>query len=232
MARATAPAGSASFQVDGDPVVVSSSGSPSYGLPKIAYGAGGGTVFDPGGDYLYLYYFDWDGPQGIHVARTCRDTCGAAGTWQKWNGTSFSEPGANSSFIGPSGSSQSVIPAGPGFFDAFSSVSFNTYLGAYLMASATESGIAFRVSADGINWGPRVVALEFAEAADTTLAQFYPTVLDATTGSRDITGRNIRLVFAWQANGAGQKVPHSSYSANVELVLQETPRSPRRMSGI
>ena len=214
----TAPSGTANFLVDGDPCVLSSAGSPNYGLPKIAYGAGGGTLFDPGNGFLYLYYFDWDGTQGTHVARSCKEDCGAPGTWKKWDGSGFTSEAKPSQFLLPSGNSQVLVPVGPGQFDAFSSVSFNTYLNGYLMVSATEAGISMRVSADGVQWGPRVMVLEFAEAQDATLGQFYPTLLDSATHSRDLTGRNVRLVYGWQANEKGQLTPHTAWSSSIELV--------------
>ena len=220
MNRASAPSGTVSFQVDDDPCVVSSAGTPSYNLPKIAYGAGGGTVFDPGNGFLYLYYFDWEATQGIHVARSCREDCGAAGTWRKWDGSGFTNEAAPTHFLLSSGHSQALVPAGPGTFDAFSSVSFNTYLNGYLMVSATESGISMRVSANGIQWGPRVMVLEFTESQDATLGQFYPTLLDDTTLSRDQTGRNVRLIYGWQANEKGELAPHTAWSASIELIKE------------
>ena len=218
MNRATAPGGGVNFTVSADPCVVSSAGSPTYGLPKIAYGAGGGTVFDPGGPYLYLYYFDWDGSQGIHLARACREQCGAPGTWVKWTGNTFSSEANPAQFLSPSGPSEVLVPVSPGAFDAFSSISFNTYLNGYLMVSATEAGIAMRVSADGIQWGPRVMVLEFTESEDATLGQFYPTLLDNNTLSRDVTGRTVRLLYGWQSDEAGQSGPHTAWNATVELV--------------
>ena len=218
MNRATAPGGGVNFTVNADPCVLSSAGSPNYGLPKIAYGAGGGTVFDPGGSYLYLYYFDWDGTQGLHLARACREQCGAPGTWYKWTGSGFSSEAKPPQFLSASGPSEVLVPVGPGAFDAFSSISFNTYLNGYLMVSATEAGIAMRVSANGIQWGPRVMVLEFTESVDATLGQFYPTLLDSNTLSRDVTGRTVRLIYGWQSDEAGQLAPHTAWNATVELI--------------
>ncbi len=221
MNRATAPAATTDFQVDASPSILSSAGAPSYSLPKIAYGAGGGTVFNPEGDYLYLYYFDWDGTQGVHVARACKAECGAAGSWRKWTGSGFTSPAMPEQLLAPSGPSQVLVPVSPAAFDAFNSVSFNTYLNAYLMVSATESGIAMRTSADGLQWSARIPVLEFAEAEDATLAQLYPTLLDVETLSRDTTGRVVQLVYGWQADDLGQLAPHTAWSAKLELVLPE-----------
>jgi len=221
MNRATALAGSTDFLVDASPSILSSAGAPSYSLPKIAYGAGGGTIFNPGSDYLYLYYFDWDGPQGIHLARACKAECGAAGTWRKWTGAGFASPAMPEQLLAPSGPSEALVPVSPGTFDAFSSISFNTYLNAYLMVSATEAGITMRVSGNGIQWGARVPVLEFVESEDATLGQFYPTLLDAETLSRDITGRFALLVYGWQADTLGQVAPHTAWSATLELVRSE-----------
>ena len=190
-----------------------------YAAPKEAYGAGGGAIFDPGGSYLYMYYFDWDGTQGVHLARACRSECGAPGTWRKWDGTGFVSEALGDSFLSPSGYSESILAAGPAEFDAFNVVSFNTYLNAYLMVSHTESGIALRASADGLNWGPRVGLLAHIVSADATMRVIYPTVFDAETWSRDLTGRQLKLVYPVEADELGARATHRARVVDIELSL-------------
>ncbi len=216
MCRATAPGGGPSFSVDSPTWVLTSSGTASYGAPKCAYGAGGGSIFDPGGDYLYLYYYDWDAPNGIYLARTCRSDCGKAGTWRKYANGSFSGEAFSTSFLEPSGPSSAIIPSSGGF-DAFPTVSYNTYLDAYLMVSATESGFSLRASADGINWGPRFDLLRHIKAADVELPVYYPTVVDAASWSRDLTGRNLKLVHATVCDDTGKQASHRAFIADIEL---------------
>lgn len=220
MARASASPGTTSFQPDAPAWFLTSSGVASYGAPKCAYGAGGGSVFDPGGDYLYLYYYDWDAPNGIYLARSCRDDCGAPGSWRKYQAGAFSTDASASSFLESSGPSSVVVPAGGSAFDAFPVVSRNTYLDAYLMIAATESGYSLRVSADGLVWGPRVEILHHLEAADGRINVYYPTLFDAQTWSRDVTGRHLKLVHAVVADDEGRPAPHRAFVADVELSRQ------------
>jgi len=217
MGRATLQGGGGTLGVDAPPWFLTSSGTASYGQPKCAYGAGGGSIFDPGGEYLYLYYYDWDAPNGVYLARTCRDDCGEVGTWRKYNNGSFSGEAFAANFLNPSGPSSSILPAGPGMFDAFTVVSFNSYLNAYLMVAATESGYSLRVSADGVNWGPRVVLLRHLQAIDVTIPVLYPTVVDAGTWQRDSTGRNLKLVHATVSDDLGQLASHRAFVADVQL---------------
>ncbi len=219
MARATAPpgAGAADFRVD-DPAFVLTAAAPAvYRDRKCAYGAGGGSVFDPGGDYLYLYYYDWDAPNGLYLARTCRTDCGRAGTWRKLHGGAFDSEAMAGRFLDPSGPASAVVPASPGAFDAFPTVSYNAYLDAYLMVAATESGIALRVSADGLSWGPRVPVLRHLRAADDELPVLYPTLVDAGTWSRDQTGRDLKLIYAVVSDDLGQRAPHRAFVADLHL---------------
>ncbi len=214
MCRATG--GAASLTVDNPQWVLTSGGAAAYGK-KIAYGAGAGSIFDPGGDYLYMYYFDWDSSVGLNLARACRSTCGAPGSWRKWTGTGFSSDALGTNFLSTSGPSTSILPVGPGAFDAFTVVSFNTYLGAYLMASATESGIVLRASGDGINWGPRVWAVKDTKALDVTMRALYPSVFDAGTWSRNETGRHLKLIYGFEATTSGTHASHRAWIVDIEL---------------
>ena len=219
MCRATGPMGAGWFSVDATPWVLATGGQATYQAPKIAYGAGGGAVFDPGGDYLYLYYFDWEGSQGVHLARACKSGCGAPGTWRKYHNGAFTSDALGVGFLPPSGPSSVIVPTGPGAFDAFTTLSHNTYLNAYLMASATESGVALRVSADGINWGPRVMVLIHHAAVDQTMRVLYPTLLDGLSWSRNQSGRQIKLIVGVEMDQAGAKVAHRAYVLDLELSL-------------
>jgi len=220
MARALSADNGASFAVGTPAWVLNSSGTASYQATKCAYGAGGGSVFDPGGDYLYMYSFDWDAsPQGIYLARTCRSDCGAPGTWKKYNGGSFSSNALAANFLQSSGPATAIIPAGGGKFDAFQTVSYNSYLDSYLMVVATESGFGLRVSADGIHWGARLDILGHVTASDVTNRILYPTLVDANTWSRNRTGRHLKLVHAMEADDLGHHGSHRAYLADLELTL-------------
>ena len=83
--------------------------------------------------------------------------------------------------------------------------------------SATHNAIALRVSADGVNWGPRVLVIKNTAAHDATMRVLYPTVLDAATWSRHTTGRNLKLIYGLEANASGAKAPHRAYIADVQL---------------
>ena len=137
MGRATAPLGSTAFAYDSPSWFLTASEPANYTPNKMAYGAGGGSIFD-GGEYFYLYYYDWDGDQGVHVARACADRCGEQSTWRKWSGASFDSEAFSSDFLSPSGESSVIVPATPTGFDAFNVVSYNSYLNPTIV-SATES---------------------------------------------------------------------------------------------
>ena len=158
MGRATAPLGSTAFTYDTPSWFLTASEPANYNPNKMAYGAGGGSIFQYG-EFYYLYYYDWDGDQGVHVARACAKTCGENSTWRKWTGSGFESEAFASDFLSPSGASSVIVPATPTGFDAFNVVSYNTYLDSYLMVSATEQGIGLRSSANGIDWSERVSLL-------------------------------------------------------------------------
>lgn len=216
MARATSTGGS-TFSVDTPAWFLTSSGTASYGAPKCAYGAGGGSIFDPGGDFLFLYYFDWDAPNGVYLARACKSECGQPGSWRKYHAGAFTGEASSSSFLSASGPSSAVVPTAGNTFDAFVVVSRNTYLDAYLMIAATESGYALRVSADGVAWGPRVPLLQHIDATDGSIPLYYPTLVDAQTWSRDTTGRHLKLIHAIVADDQGRSAPHRAFIADIEL---------------
>ena len=110
MGRATASSGTTNFAYDTPSWFLTSSGTANYTNNTMAYGAGGGSIFD-GGSFYYLYYYDWDGDQGVHVARACKDTCGERSTWRKWDGHAFASETYSEDFLSPSGSSSVLIPA-------------------------------------------------------------------------------------------------------------------------
>ena len=182
----------------------------------MAYGAGGGSIFQYG-DFYYLYYYDWDGDQGVHVARACAETCGENSTWRKWTGSGFDSEAFASDFLAPSGTSSVIVPATATGFDAFNVVSYNTYLDSYLMVSATEEGIGLRSSANGIDWSERVSLLEYVSSADSTMRILYPSAFDAETWSRNLTGRNLRLVYGLEMTADGELGSHRAWIADIEL---------------
>ena len=216
MGRATAPIDSTEFTYDTPSWFLSASDVANYNPNKLAYGAGGGSIFD-GGDFYFLYYYDWDGDQGLHVARACSDTCGEGSTWRKWTGAGFDSPAFSEDFLMPSGPSSVIVPATATGFDAFNVVSYNTYLDSYLMVSATEEGISLRNSSNGIDWGERVQVLEHISSADASMRILYPSVFDAETWSRDQTGRNLRLIYGLEMTASGELGSHRAWSAEIEL---------------
>lgn len=216
MGRATAPLGSTMFSYDSPSWFLTASQPANYNENKLAYGAGGGSIFD-GGDFYYLYYYDWDGDQGVHVARACADTCGENLTWRKWNDGAFASEAFSSDFLAPSGDSSVVVPATATGFDAFNVVSYNTYLDSYLMVSATEEGIGLRNSPNGIDWSERVPILEHVSSADLTMRVLYPSAFDAQTWSRNQTGRTLRLIYGLEMTADGQLGSHRAWMAEIEL---------------
>jgi hypothetical protein len=192
---------------------LSSSTSSVYIAPKCAYGAGGGSLVAIG-DFLYLYYFDWNDPQsGLHVARSCRSDCGAVGSWRKYFNGSFASEASSGALDKPAGPSKVLIPAAGSDFDSFVTVSRNSYLNAYLMVSATRDGFRIRVSADGINWGAYLMLLKHLDQRRT----LYPTVFDASTYSRDVTGRRLLLIYARETADNGLQASHRAFAADIEL---------------
>ena len=100
--------------------------------PRPAMGAGNPSAIVAGG-YIYVFYVNlgYDtGPDQTHVARASVSSDAAPGTWKKWYGGTFSQPGLG-------GTSTPVMAlAGAGGKDlvwaANGIVSYNTYLRAYL----------------------------------------------------------------------------------------------------
>ena len=216
MGRATAPLGTVNFTYDEPSWFLTSSQAANYNPSKLAYGAGGGSIFD-GGDFYYLYYYDWDGDQGVHLARACKDTCGEHLTWRKWTGTGFDSEAFVTDFLSPSGTSSVIVPATATGFDAFNVVSYNTYLDSYLMISATEEGIGLRNSPNGVDWGERVPVLEHVVSADATIRILYPSAFDSQTWSRNQTGRDIKIIYGVEMTSNGELAPHRAWIAEIEL---------------
>lgn len=78
------------------------------------------------GDYLYLYYMEWNGPGGrttIGVARALVSDVGAPGTWTKWFNNSFGvEPGVGGRSDELNGIAGTAVYRVPGAADALVSV--------------------------------------------------------------------------------------------------------------
>lgn len=220
MGRVVAENDANTFVHDTPSWVLTSAGQAQYSLPKIAYGAGGGSILNLSNSYLYMYYYDWDSTQGVHLARACADTCGAPGSWKKWDGSSFSSDALGEDFLSPSGESIPIIPASSTQFDAFNVVSFNTYLNAFLMVSATESGLSMRTSIDGVHWGERKELLHHVFAHDVRMRFLYPSIFDSDSWSRNHTGRNLTLVYGLEMDNKGQLGAHRAWKANIQLTLE------------
>ena len=71
------------------------------------------------GDFLYLFFIEWDGPESIHggttaaLARSAVADRGVPGSWRKWWGGSFEEPGVGgrSDVVWVPGTAVYAVPA-------------------------------------------------------------------------------------------------------------------------
>ncbi len=151
------------------------------------------------GDYIYLYYSDWNRlmPDSIHLARSPIASNGMPNTWEKFTDDGFKNVGAGGKsipVIAPFKFEKTI------YYTANPSISYNIYLKKYLAIFETNIGFFMATSTDGIEWGSYELIYEFP--ADTTKPKkngdiwySYPTYISENTPSDMVTAKEGYLYF-------------------------------------
>jgi len=124
------------------------------------------------------------------------DARGSAGSWMRWNGSAFSEPGVNGS------TAQRCLPGVPGNV-CCPIVHFNTYLRAHVVVytkwgQGSTLFIAAATDEEGLAWGPSVVLLDVGPGSSVAYGQ----IIGAENSTH--AGRNATLVYALAPPTSGQ----------------------------
>ncbi len=150
------------------------------------------------GDYIYLYYSEWDGQHtdAIHLARALVKSDGLPGSWTKYTKTGFNSPGLG-------GKSDPVIlpPKKNIVYTSNPSVSYNDYYKKLLAIYETNIGFFASVSTDGISWTSAQQFFTFPK--DTTIQKVngdiwysYPSYISSGTPTDMETGKGGYLYYS------------------------------------
>lgn len=195
-------------------------------MRRCFFGAAAGSILRIN-DTMLMYYHDFNNPKrGLHIAAANFNQCGVGASWKKFYDGKFQTETLADKYFQSSGMSTPVVVRDQleGKYDLFPVVTRNTYLNAFLMVAATEVGVAFRLSRDGINWGPRKHLFFHSHLDKGNQGQvriLYPTVFDKDTLSRDVTGRDLYLVYGLERDDRGKRADHRAYAVRVRLDRQD-----------
>ncbi|GEM_PF-3449735 len=174
------------------------------------------------GNYVYVYYTDWpsspgvtDVPAEIYLARAPLNQATDPGAYQKYDSGQWT--------LGVGGASSPVIspPSDSPLYAANVGVSLNSALGEYLATVEVNDGFGYATSPDGITWSPVRLFARFespqypAQMGATWYS--YPSLLDPTAASDQVTGSNDYLYYATGIQGIE---PH--YMVRRALTLEPT----------
>ena len=185
-------------------------------------GAGASTpsAIEAGG-YIYVVYREID-PQsaisGFAIARAPISSDGAPGRWLKYSVGAFNTPGLGGAFTPLN---ISLDPTAPGDMRQ-PQLSFNAYLGQFLMTCVGNGGIYALTSADLISWTPGMVILP-APVPDATVNtrtmpfNWYPTIV-STAGPSDQTSGQTGYLYYAKGSGAGNE--HYMYRRSFKIVAR------------
>jgi hypothetical protein len=201
-----------------------------YELPnKYDQGLGDGCVVKDYANNRYIAFFSevvstTESPK-ISMAES-KDPNGAPGTWYKWNGTTFREPG-----IGGVATPIKNLDAIPG---AYPSVSYNTYLKAYVMVfSAWEKGFYLSLSTNLEDWTmPQPILTNNNLPSGSGKGYlWYSTLVGA---SSNFSGEKANLYFAHMNNAPTSYKTRIFYQADIVFtstgkpILNPLPEEPHR----
>ena len=167
------------------------------------------------GDYIYLYFSDWNRlmPDSIHLARSLLSQNGMPGTWEKYTEQGFRQ-------VGLGGKSVPVIVPFEWdrkiYYTANPSISFNEYLKKYLAIFETNIGFFAATSEDAIDWNSHKLIFEFPK--DTTASKSigdiwysYPTLLSENTQTDMVTGKTGYLYYGRGIFGQDHQMVRRSF---------------------
>jgi hypothetical protein len=172
--------------------------------------------------FLYVMYREIDlqsQTTGLALARAPIASDAAPGSWQKLYQGAFTEPGLGGSFtalpivLDPSSENDRRQPF----------VTFDAYLGAYVLAVVGNGGIYLATSRDLVTWAPGQVILP-APVPDGTVTpttapyNWYPTLVSPDQASETTTDQTGYLYYA---KGANDGTPHHTmYRRSFTLTRQ------------
>jgi hypothetical protein len=147
-------------------------------------------------DNVYLYFTDWDaGYDTIHVARAPLSDFTNPTAWKKYKDGSFSSPGLL-------GASDPVVT--PQFEDddyaASCNVTWNNYLGQYVMLYETRIGVYLVRSSDGITWSAPLPVLKFSSFPGKKVG--YASLISAKTAIGQTSAEGIIVLSIRDVNSA------------------------------
>ena len=157
------------------------------------------TAIEVGG-FIYVIFREIDlqtGTNGLALARAPITSDAAPGSWQKYNGGSFSSPGLGGTFtpipltLDPSAPTDVRQPQ----------LSFNTYLNSYVLTAVGNGGIYLSTSSDLLNWSNGIVAVPAPESDVTAGSQngprnWYPTFISTNEPSDQLTSQTGFVYYA------------------------------------
>lgn len=178
--------------------------------PRAALGAGQPAVVESHG-YFYLLYMDWNltYPDATYLARAPVSGDAAPGTWRKWDGARFSQPGIGGTSVpvleAPAPAARNVWAGNP-------SVSYNAFYGAFIDVFQTARAFYFATSPDLVHWSTPIEIFAFGENEDAPVAgkpwYSYPTLVTPGSPNERETDRTGYIVYAkadWSVT------PHTAY---------------------
>lgn len=159
------------------------------------WGIGHPMLFDPQGDYYYMYYLDWTfGTDAIHMSRCLKSEIGNPNAWQKWTRDGFAksgEMGRSDPVIDPSEFGKDAS------YTALPSISYNRKLGKYLaIVQAGDFSFGSMVSGDGIKWQNPQILLNNNAPKYKRWLDYYPSLLSFDEASDQITNDQGALIYA------------------------------------
>jgi hypothetical protein len=172
------------------------------------------------GEYLYIYHIDWSAqkviqhPDQIYLARAKVVNGTLDNNIEYYTGNGFSSYNLEM---------QPVIPVPSNIdnavYSALPSVSWNNYLGKYLVVFETNVGFAQATSVDGLNWSESELILEFpqpqSERETTDVWLSYPTLVSDDNEPNDhATGKTGRLYYS---KGHWNATSHNMVSVPFEI---------------
>lgn len=167
------------------------------------------------GDYVYMYYIDWNGStDAIHMARSPLQANCAPGSWEKFHEGKFQKPGME----GPS--TPVILPTTTEEgYAGLPGVSWNSHLEKFLAVYESRSGFFVSTSKDGIVWEKQQKLLSVLTGTNSPKSgdiwNSYPTLVSPDKASDRETGKEMLLLYS---EGKWNRGSHTMVKRLVKLV--------------
>lgn len=168
--------------------------------------------------YVYIYYVDWAAqiktfhPDQIYLART-KILGDGLGAFEFYTVNGFSTVEANLQPV-------VTIPTGNGGYVSLPSVSFNKYIGKYLMIYETNLGFMSEVSTDGMTWKNAKTIFSFPQAQSERKTgdvwYSYPTFLSESSENSDQTTQKTGSLYF--SSGIWPNTPHQPAKKDLQIM--------------